>query len=188
MDELALARHGESETSARGLVGGDRPLTELGRAQARALGAELASFPAEICLTSAARRARETAELALAGRRVRLEIVPELGDVGFGSFDGRPLADYRNWVAAHTPTEAPPGGESRVETLWRFASAFRSILARPERYLLVVAHGLTVRAALDPSPQPIVAGAPYGRAERLTQAELEQAVRRLERWCESPTW
>jgi hypothetical protein len=91
-------------------------------------------------------------------------------------------------VAAHPPTAAPPGGESRVETLRRFAAAFGSILARPERYVLVVAHGLTIRAVLDARPQPVVAGAPYGHVERLTHAALEEAVRRLERWCESPAW
>ena len=188
MDELALARHGESTASARGVVGGDDPLTRLGREQARALGARLASFPAEVCLTSAALRARETAELALAERPVPIEIVPELGDVRFGAFEGRPLAEYRDWVAAHAPTVAPPGGESRVETLRRFARAFRSILVRPERSVLVVAHGLTIRAVLDARPQPVVAGAPYGHAERVRRAELEHAVRRLERWCESPAW
>jgi broad specificity phosphatase PhoE len=188
MDEVVLARHGESATSARGGGGGDEPLTDRGRAQARALAAALASVPLDVCLTSATMRARETAELALAGRDVPVEVVPELGDVRFGSFERRPLAEYRDWVAAHPPTEAPPGGESRVETLRRFAAAFRSILARPERVVLVVAHGLTIRAVLDVRPQPVVAGAPYGHAERLTRVRLEQAVRRLERWCESPAW
>jgi broad specificity phosphatase PhoE len=188
MDEVVLARHGETETSARGLVGGDEPLTPLGRKQARALGRKVASFPVEICLTSAARRARETAELALAGRDVPVEVMPELGDIRFGKFDGRALAAYRDWVSAHAPTESPPGGETRVDALRRFARAFRSILERPERYVLVVAHGMTIRAVLDAQPQPVVAGAPYGYAERLTRAALEEAVRRLERWCESPAW
>jgi len=188
MDELVLARHGESETSARAIVGGDEPLTERGRQQARALGAKLSSFPLEVCLTSAALRARETAELALQARDVPVEVVPELGDIRFGAFDGSPLAEYRHWVAAHPPTAAPPGGESRVETLRRFAHAFRSILARPEECVLVVAHGLTIRAALDRQPRPVVAGAHYAHAERLTRATFEQAVRRLERWCESPAW
>jgi len=182
MDEVVLARHGESETSARGVVGGDEPLTARGREQARALGVELASLALDACLASPAVRARETAGLALAGREVPVELVPELGDIRFGAFEGRPLAEYRDWVAAHPPTEAPPGGESRVETLRRFASAFREILARPERVVLIVAHGLTIRAVLDERPRPIVADAPYGHAVQMSRAELEQAVQRLERW------
>jgi broad specificity phosphatase PhoE len=188
MDELLLARHGESEASADRVVGGDSPLTPVGREQARALGAGIASFPADICLTSGALRTRETAAIALAGRDVKIEIVRDLGDVQFGDFDGQPLDEYRAWVAGHPPSEAAPGGESRVDTLRRFAHAFRMLLSRTERHVLVVAHGLTIRALLDEQPQPAVAEAPYGQAVRLTHGELQTAVERVERWCKSPSW
>ena len=183
-----LARHGETETSARRIVGGDAPLTEAGQAQARALGAALVSFPADVCLVSAARRARETAELALAGRHVPIETVAELGDIGFGAWEGRPLEEYRAWVASHPPDEAPDGGESRVETLRRFVRAFRAVLRRPESHVLVVAHGLLLRAATDERPQPEVTGVAYGSHVRLTRPELEAAVARLDAWCEAPSW
>jgi broad specificity phosphatase PhoE len=188
MDDLLVARHGESEAGAAGLVGGDPPLTAAGRGQAEALAARIASFPAEVCLTSGALRARETAEIALAGRAVPIEILRELGDVRFGDFEGRRLADYREWVGSHPPSEEAPGGESRVATLGRFARAFRVVLERPERHVLVVAHGLTIRALIDPRPQPVVAGAPYGDSVRLARVQVEGAVERLERWCEDPSW
>jgi hypothetical protein len=86
------------------------------------------------------------------------------------------------------PTAAPDGGESRVETLRRFARAFRVVLARPEPHVLVVAHGLLLRAATDEHPQPEVTGVPYGSFVRLARAELEDAAHRLERWCEAPSW
>jgi probable phosphoglycerate mutase len=188
MDEVVLARHGESESSAAGIVGGDSPLTATGREQARRLGDQLAGFPAKVALCSAARRARETAEIALEGRGIPVETLHDLGDVRFGDFDGRPLTEYRDWISAHAPTKAVPGGESRAETLARFASAFRDVLARPERHVMVVAHGLTIRALLDERPRPVVAGAPYGDAARLSRAQLRAAVERLERWCKSPSW
>jgi len=188
MDELLLARHGESEASAAGIVGGDSPLTPAGRLQARALGERLAAVPVDVCLTSAARRATQTAEIALAGRPVPIETLPELGDVQFGEFDGKALADYRAWIESHPPDESPAGGESRVQTLRRFASAFGSVRARPERHVLVVAHGLTVRALLDDRPRPVVTGAAYGDAVSLTGDELDAAIARLEHWCESPAW
>jgi broad specificity phosphatase PhoE len=188
MDEAVLARHGESETAAAGLAGGDAPLTEAGRAQARALGAALVSRELDLCVTSAARRAGETAALALAGRDVPTEVDPGLGDVDFGAFDGRPLAEYRAWIEAHAPDEAPPGGESRVATLRRFCRAYRGLLARPERRVLVVAHGLTLTALADERPRPVVAGVPYGTWLALGREELERAVARLERWCEAPAW
>ena len=188
MDEVLLARHGESEASAAGVVGGDSPLTAAGRSRATLLGAGSASFPVDVCLTSGARRACETAEIALAGRSVRIEVLHDLGDVQFGTFDGRPLDEYREWVGAHPPSDAAPEGESRAETLRRFARAFRAVLARPERHVFVVAHGLTIRAVLDERAQPVVAGAPYGDSVRLTRVQLQAAVERLECWCEDPSW
>jgi|SRR5436190_1213004 len=188
MDEVVLARHGETETSVRGVVGGDAPLTEAGRAQGRALGRALADVALDVCLTSEAKRARETAQLALADRDVPSEVLPDLNDMDFGSFVGAPLEEYRAWIASHPPTEAPPGGESRVDTLRRFVRAFRVVLARPERVPLVVAHGLALRAVLDERPRPEVAGVPYGSSIRVARAELALAVERLETWCKDPAW
>jgi broad specificity phosphatase PhoE len=188
MDEIALARHGESETSAHGIVGGDAPLTEAGRDQARDLARWLRDFPLEICIASTARRARETAEIAVEGRGIPVETDADLGEIGFGCFEGDSLVAYRAWVEQHAPDEARDGGETRVATLRRFARAFRRMLARPERHALVVAHGLTIRSVLDVRPRPIVADAAYGRGVRITHSELEAAVGRLETWCEAPAW
>jgi broad specificity phosphatase PhoE len=188
MDEIALARHGESVSAAQGIVGGDTGLTPRGREEARALGRRLRLVPIDLCVTSDASRARETAVIALGGRDVPVTVERGLGDIRFGSFDGRPLADYRDWIASHRPDEAPPNGESRVETLSRFARAFRALLAKNERCVLVVAHGLTVRSVVDPHPRPTVAGTPYGSCVQLRRAEFETAVARLERWCVAPSW
>ena len=188
MDDVVLARHGESETSARRVVGGDAPLTGVGQEQARNLGRGLAPFPVDVCLTSGALRAKETAAIALAGRDVPCEVVGDLGDIDFGVFEGGSLEEYRAWIAAHPPDEAPPGGESRVATLRRFVRAYRTVLARPEPHVLVVAHGLMLSALTDERPQPTVAGVAYGSSIRLTHDELETQVARLERWCEAPSW
>jgi probable phosphoglycerate mutase len=188
MDDVVLARHGESETAAVGVVGGDAPLTAVGQEQARALGRALAEQPFDVCVTSGALRARETAAIALARRGVPREVDADLGDIDFGVFAGGSLATYREWIASHAPDDAPPGGESRVDTLRRFCRAYRTLLARPEAHLLVVAHGLTLSALTDERPQPVVAGVPYGSWIRLTRDELAAAVARVERWCEASTW
>jgi probable phosphoglycerate mutase len=188
MDDVVLVRHGESETSAVGVVGGDAPLTARGREQAREAGRALAERPFDVCFTSPARRARETAALVLGGRDVRQAVLPELADIEFGCFTGRPLPEYRAWIAEHDPVGAPPGGESRVETLRRFCRAYRTLLAATEAHLLVVAHGLTLSALTDDPPRPAVAGVPYGSSLELARAELAAAVARLERWCEAPAW
>ena len=188
MDDVVLVRHGESETAAAGIVGGDAALTEAGRDQASEARRELAERPFDVCLTSPARRARETAALVLEGRDVPESVLPELADIEFGSFAGKPLPEYRAWIAAHDPTEAPPGSESRVETLRRFCRAYRALLDRPEPHLLVVAHGLTLSALIDDPPKPSVAGVPYGSTLALGRDELTASAARLERWCEAPSW
>jgi broad specificity phosphatase PhoE len=188
MDDAVLARHAESATAARHVVGGDAPLSRLGRAQARALASELARFEFDVCLTSSARRAVETAGVALKGRAVAREVVADLADISFGRFEGRPLDEYRDWVASHDPDATPTDGESRVDTLRRFSRAYRALLARPEQHVLVVAHGLTLSALMDETPRPMVAGVPYASWVRVTRDGLEAAVARVERWCQAPSW
>lgn len=196
VETAILARHGESELSAAGLVSGDpaepRGLTEIGREQARRLGERLAAEPIDLCMTSEFVRVRQTADLALAGREVPRVVVPELNDVRFGEFEGRPFEVYRAWARERDPTEAPPGGESRAEVAARYVRGLRRLLDRPERTILVVAHGLPLRYTLlaleDLDPTPIVEQVPLAEPYRLTCAELERATARLERWSRSPVW
>jgi broad specificity phosphatase PhoE len=188
MDDVVVCRHGESETAAAGVVGGDAPLTDLGRAQARELARALAERPFDVCFTSPARRARETAALVLEGRAVSQAVLPDLADIEFGELAGGSLGAYREWIVAHDPGEAPPGGESRVATLSRLCRAYRTLLARDEAHVLVVAHGIGLSALTDDPPQPVVAGVAYGSWLALTRAELADAVARLKRWCEAPAW
>ena len=197
METAILARHGESELSAAGLVSGDpaepRGLTEIGREQALRLGERLADEPIDLCVTSEFVRVRQTADLALAGREVPRLVVPELNDVRFGEFEGQPFEVYRAWARERDPTEAAPGnGESRGEVAARYGRAFRRILERSEPTILVVAHGLPLRYTLlaleDLDPTPIVEQVPLAEPYRLTRAELERATDRLERWSQSPVW
>jgi broad specificity phosphatase PhoE len=197
VEATILARHGESELSVVGRTNGDPTLacglTETGRAQARRLGELLASDPLGLCVVSEFQRARETADLALEGRNVPRLVVPELNDIRFGDFEGMALVDYRVWAHAHGPEEpAPGGGDSRAETVRRYIRGYHTVLARPERMILVVAHGLPVRYVLDAAagrtPAPTVEQVPYAEPFRIDGAGLAAAVRRLEAWAERPTW
>ena len=196
METAVLARHGESELSAAGLVSGDpaerRGLTEIGREQARRLGEVLADEPIDLCVTSEFVRVRETADLALAGRQIPRLVVPELNDVRFGEFEGRPFDEYRAWARERDPTEAPPGGESRAEVAARYVCGFRRVLDRPERTILVVGHGLPLRYTLlaleGLDPTPIVEQVPLAEPYRLSRAELARAMGRLKRWSRRPVW
>jgi probable phosphoglycerate mutase len=192
-----LARHGESERSVVGRTNGDPrtacALTETGREEARALGRARASDEIDLCVTSEFERVRETADLALEGREAPRLVLPELNDIRFGEFEGRPLTDYRAWAHAHGPEEpAPGGGDSRAETVGRYVRAYRTILARPEETVLVVAHGLPVRYVLDAvegrNPAAAIAQVPYAEPFRLEAGELTAAVDILEAWVTNPAW
>ena len=196
MDRLILARHGESERSVGGLTNGDPTvrvaLTEVGREEARHLGRELADDAIDLCATSEFQRAQETADLALEGRDVPRLVLADLNDIRFGEFEGRPLTDYRAWAHSHGPLDVCPGGESRAETVGRYVRGYRTILARPEETILVVAHGLPVRYVLDAvagrNPAAKIEQIPYAEPFRLSAQELEAAVGRLESWTVNPVW
>ena len=197
MDEVILARHGESELSVVGTVNGDPAvacaLTPEGEQQARRLGEQLAEVEIDLCVTSEFERAERTADLALNGRDIPRLVLPDLNDVRFGGFEGGTLADYRAWAADNEPTtEAPGGGESRSETVARYVRAYRTILARPDRTILVVAHGLPIRYVLNAlektDPAPLVEQVTYAAPYRLSRTDLDVAVDRLERWAATPAW
>jgi probable phosphoglycerate mutase len=196
VERVLLARHAESEFSVRGLTNGDPEievaLTERGREQARLLGQSLAETELDLCAVSEFQRTQETADLALEGRDVPRIIVPELNDIRFGEFEGRLLADYRAWARAHGPEDVVPGGESRADSVRRFVTAVRKLLGRPEPAILVVAHSLPIRYALNAaaggSPRPAMEQVPYAEAFPLSAAELTQAVEHLEMWALAPAW
>jgi 2,3-bisphosphoglycerate-dependent phosphoglycerate mutase len=196
VEQALLARHGESEFSVRGLTNGDPeievPLTKVGREQARRLGERLADTELDLCVVSEFRRAQETADLALQERDVPRLVMPELDDIRFGEFESRLLSDYRAWARSHGPEDEVPGGESRAESVRRYVAGFREILARPEGTILVVAHSLPIRYALDAAagglPRPAMPQVPYAEPLPLSAAELTQAAERLETWALAPVW
>jgi len=198
METLILARHGESEYSAKGLVNGDAAvdvgLTESGEAQARALGLALQATPLDLCVTTELVRTRRTATLALAGRDVPFEVWPELSDPRAGAFEGRLLDEYRAWAWSTGSGEpAPGGGESRLELVARYARAYRGLLERPERTILAVVHALPIAYLLGavegeaPAPR-INRPIECARATSIDAAELGRGTAVLEAWCASPGW
>jgi phosphohistidine phosphatase len=85
---LWLLRHGDAED---GSPDSERPLTEKGREQARAVGAALKALGVELdaCLTSPRVRAAETARIACEPLGVEPELEPKLSG---GPFDPEALA------------------------------------------------------------------------------------------------
>jgi len=197
MRRAILARHGESEYSAHGRLNGDITvavaLTTRGRDEARRLGEQLGDERLNLCVTSEFQRARETADLALAGRDVPREIDPRLNDPLIGRFEGAHLEEYRAWASGSPSSAAPEGGgESRLVIVQRYADAFRGVLERPEDTILVVCHSLPVSYALGARdgtpPGARVPLAEHATPYAFTAAQLERATAVLEEWAASPSW
>jgi broad specificity phosphatase PhoE len=196
MESVILARHGESEYSVRDALNGDPSisfgLTALGEEQSRALGADLAATPIDLCVTSSFERVRQTADIALAGRDVPRLVLPELGDPDYGRFEGKSVTEYHAWSGTASSSETPGTGESRVAIVSRYVRAFGSLLGRPEASQLVVAHSgplaYVLGAVAGRAPERRLPVIEYARPHRLTASQLEQAVSFLDAWCASPTW
>lgn len=186
-----LLRHGESETSARGVASGDPDapvdLTAQGEEQARVAADELREVPIDLCATSRFLRARRTADLVLAGRGVPRVVLVDLDDLHFPEFEGRPLEEYRAWARTHPMSEALSGGESRTHMALRYCRAMRQLLNRDEETILVVAHGLPLTyllsAARGDEPQPVMRYIECAVPHSLSSNEMHEAVERLEAWA-----
>jgi broad specificity phosphatase PhoE len=148
-----LVRHGQTEWNRRGLIQGqaDVPLNGRGRAQGRALGRALRGMPIRLALVSDLSRARATARLALAGRRVPWLVSPALREMDFGDWEGRRAALIRSPLGRtrREPGRRAPGGESFRDVVGRV----RPVLAAAARRagagtILVVGHLGSLRAAV----------------------------------------
>lgn len=157
MVRLLLVRHGESVWNEEERIQGqqDVPLSERGRAQAKALGRRLRDEFLVACYSSPLRRAAETAReiLSTLASPPSLTLMPELMERRFGEWEGKCLSDldkkeFARWLAAHQ-LPAPPDGESMDELLVRVERGLRRILTEvPEGLVLVVGHGGSLKAML----------------------------------------
>jgi broad specificity phosphatase PhoE len=148
-----LTRHAESTLNHENRINGDPSvpigLTDAGRGQARALGLQIAHLPLDRCVVTRFPRTHETAQEALGGRALRLEVEPLLDDINIGDLDGHSIDDYRAWKREHGPDDCFPGGESLADAGRRYAHAFGRLLEHPAEATLVVCHEIPLRYALN---------------------------------------
>ena len=143
--EVVLVRHGETEWSRAGRHTGwtDVPLTDVGRAQARALGDLLRGRDFASVLTSPLQRAAETCRLAGYGNSA--EIIDELREWDYGAYEGRTTPDIRRDVPGWTVwTHGVVGGES-IEQVAGRADAVIDRVRGVEGDVALFAHGHVLR-------------------------------------------
>ncbi len=158
--KILLARHGETAWNAEGRYQGqeDIPLSPVGEAQARALGARLRDVRIDRAVASPLLRAMRTAQLALGeDREGLLTTDPGLKEIAHGEWEGllasqiheRDAQRLHDW--RHAPHEVlMPQGESLQHVLDRAWPALANACEGlgPEDTLLVVAHDAVNRVLL----------------------------------------
>jgi broad specificity phosphatase PhoE len=187
---FVLSRHGQSTLNIENRVNGDPAvpvtLTEDGRAAAERLGAEVAGLPLDLCVHTRFGRTRETAEVALRGRDVPIEVEPLFDDIDIGDLEGCSLDNYRAWKRAHARGDRFPGGESLDDAARRYACALRGLVERPARCVLVVCHEIPIRYALNAAAGSHDLDAPIHDVPNATpylfdDASLERAAAQIDR-------
>jgi broad specificity phosphatase PhoE len=141
MDRLWLARHGATEWSRSRRHTGvtDLDLTTLGVREATALGARLSPGSFAAVLSSPARRARRTAEIAGFGEDVHVD--GNLAEYDYGDYEGLTTEEIRrrnpDWDLWR---DGCPGGETTGEVAAR-ADLVLASLEPVDGEVLVFAHG-----------------------------------------------
>jgi probable phosphomutase (TIGR03848 family) len=159
---VLLVRHGLTAGTGHVLTGRTPgiPLDDRGREQARALAARLAAVPLDAIVTSPLERCRQTAEAIAAardGHPVAVHTDPELAEVSYGDWTGKPLkklAKEPMWrvVQAHPSGARFPGadGESLPQVQCRAVGAVRAWTARlgPDAVYLICSHGDVIKSVI----------------------------------------
>ena len=179
---IYLCRHGQTFHNREGRLQGqtESDLTPLGRAQAAAMGALLASLvedPADWrIVASPLRRARDTAQAIGAALSLPVAFDDRLLEINVGDWSGR----LRDEVRAEAPelltdpdwAFRAPGGETYDDIMVRVSAWLAEQAPEPERKLIVVSHGIAGR---------LLRGA-YGgltRTEVMAQDVPQDAIFRL---------
>jgi probable phosphoglycerate mutase len=151
---VILCRHGESEGNRDRRFGGHgpTPLTDHGRAQARATGERLAQSGIDVAYASDLARAVETAALVCGALDVTPQVTPALRERSVGDLTGLTFEEARERfpeayaaLLRREPDACPPGGESYVQCRERSVALFEEVVARHVGHsILLVSHNLTL--------------------------------------------
>lgn len=158
VNNLYLARHGQTEFNVQGRIGGDPPLTAKGREQARLLGEHMANIPLDWVFTSTRMRSHETAAPVL-------EKHPNAHTIALREFDEIWAGDCENMLYSEIREKMPevtaarnankygfmyPNGESYAILQERVRRGlWRALFLAGDSPLLIVGHQAINRVLLS---------------------------------------
>ncbi len=161
--KLYIVRHGETDWNRQKKVQGhtDIPLNEYGRHLTEETAEGMKDIPLDMGYTSPLKRARETAEIILKGRKIPLLDEPRIQEIGFGIYEGihsggeqkEPGSDEFNLFFTDTASYVPPEGAESVEELYertgRFLEELCSCRDLADKNILISTHGAAMTAMLN---------------------------------------
>jgi len=153
---LLLIRHALTDFTGKRLSGSTPGihLSAEGKAQAEHLAERVSTLPISALYTSPLERCMETALAIGARRALTVRALPELEEVGYGRWTGRPLAQLARtalWKKVqHSPSSVRfPGGETLGEVQRRAVTALDGIVERhPRATVAAVTHADVIRLTL----------------------------------------
>jgi broad specificity phosphatase PhoE len=187
---VLLLRHAESANplifhGAESDVG----LSERGRRQAEAIAPVLAAETPHVVISSAMRRARDTAEPIARACGVYVQIEPALHERRVGGLTGTPTGGHegvwpntlRRWIAGDTAF-APPGAESFDDIRDRVLPAWLGLTTRHVgQTIVLVAHGVVCKVLLF-SLLPGHSVADWHRIGPIHNVGISELLRDGEQW------
>jgi probable phosphoglycerate mutase len=167
----------------------DEPLDLRGEGQARALAKRLLGFPELIVESSPRRRARHTAGIIAAMRETVVRIVPQMDEIDYGSWSGRPFAElatdphWLRWNQYRAVTRTPAGDSIR-EAQDRAMTHFRKLQQTVDASTVaIVTHAEVIRSVVLLAQQEPIEN--YARLDispaSLTVLRIEGTQLRLDR-------
>ena len=154
---LFMVRHGQTSANIEKVWHGstDTALTDLGREQARRLGAHFQTIAKpDVIYASPLQRARDTAQAIADAHKLQLALDPRLQEFSLGEWEGIKFDDIETLHGASRhlygdPHFAAPGGESQHIVRKRMVEAIDEIIHRhPDETVVVVSHGTALGIAI----------------------------------------
>lgn len=158
MTTFFLVRHGETELNTKKILQGhmDSPLTPQGISDAKLLGKKFKNFKFDLVFSSDLLRAKRTAEIIIAEKKLAIESTKILRERSFGELEGKPysalkayyeliekLKDQDNITKINFAVENDEAVVGRLITFLR-----ETAITHPGKKILVVSHGGIMRVFL----------------------------------------
>ncbi|WML55603.1 histidine phosphatase family protein [Neobacillus sp. PS3-12] len=161
MLNIYITRHGETQWNSENRLQGwkDSELTDNGKRNAVALGERLYQINFNTIYTSPIDRAVKTASLVCSDRNIPILFEDGLKEINLGDWEGKVKEEieqtskqefFNFWNAPHLYNHEMHNGESFAALKSRVENVINRIIAdNKEGNILIVTHGVTIRAILS---------------------------------------